>query len=97
MNKNSKEDYKKSVKTLRNILNGVDPEGFAPGQEDGTPIDEYDAEAAKIYNFVIHNLEEIKLNNNLLVDEINKIWLESFRKACDSAKEITSRVIKSLF
>ena len=97
MNRDLKKDYKKFIDTLRNILNSVDPEGLQPGKEDGTPTDEYDDEVVKIYNYVSHNLEEIKLNNNLLVDEICKIWMESFSSSCNSVNEIANRIIKELF
>ena len=97
MNKNLKVDYKKSTGILRGILNIVDPEGLEPGQEGGSPIDEYDDEVAKIYSFVIHNLEDVKLNKNLLADEINRIWMESFGNTCQGVDEIVDRIIKELF
>ncbi len=82
---------------IRGILNSVDPEGLEPGQEDGSPINEYDDEVAKIYGFVLHNLEDVKLNKNLLADEIGKIWIENFGNTCHGANEIVDRIIKELF
>lgn len=97
MNKDLKKDYKKAFNALRNILNSIDPEDLQPGQEDGTPIDEYDDEVSKIHNFITHNLEEVKINKQLLTKEISKIWMDSFEKECDSVNEIASRIIKELF
>lgn len=97
MNKDSKNDYKKSLEALRTIFNSVDPEGLEPGKEDGSPIDEYDDEIARIYSFVIHNVEDVKINKSLLVAEINKIWKENFGSNCDDAVEVANRIIKELF
>lgn len=97
MNKDLKKDYKKSIDTLRDILSSIDPEGLQPGKEDGTPADEYDDEVIKIYNFISHSSEEIKLNKNLLVDEICKIWMKNFSSNCNSVNEIVNRIVKELF
>lgn len=94
---NEKLDYKQSINKLRCIFNEVDPESLNPGESDGTPEDEYDDEIVKVYNFILHNMEEIKLNNTLLVDEINKIWTEYFGSECSSAGGIANRIITELF
>ncbi|MBP9854380.1 MAG: hypothetical protein KBD53_05895 [Candidatus Omnitrophica bacterium] len=97
MNKDLKKDYKKSLNALRNIFNSFDPEGLEPGQVDGAPCDEYDAEIAKIYAYIVHNLETIKLNKHLLIDAINKIWMESFGNECRLAREVSDKIIKEFF
>ncbi len=97
MNKDSKSDYKESIQKLRTIINQLDPEGLDPGAMGGTPEDEYDEEIVRIYNFIIHNMEKIKLDSSLLKNEINKIWNESFGDNCAFGKELTNAIIKNFF
>ena len=91
--KNAKDQYRELFEKVREVINKYDPEGLDPGKEDGTPIDEYDAEAAAIVAFVIHNLEEIKLNRTLLVNKVNQIWKEYFGEFCELADAIARDII----
>ena len=97
MRKEFNDEYKNLFQKIRAILNDVDPESFNPGQYDGAPADEYDGESRSILNFVIHNQERIKINNQILVAEINKIWQQYFGTECSKAEEIAQTLTKIIF
>ncbi len=68
--------------------------GLNPEEVGGSPKDEYDMEIAKIVSFLIHNLEDIKLNKQILINEINKIWQENFEEKCKNVEQITIDIVK---
>ena len=97
MKRDLKDEYKNLFQKIRAILNDVDPESFNPGQYDGSPADEYDGESRSILNFVIHNQEKIKINNQILVVEINKIWQHYFGTECSKSEKIAQTLTKIIF
>lgn len=90
-------DYKNLFNKVRLVMIEHDPMGLEPGKIDGTPRDEYDMEAAKIVAFLIHNLEDIKINNQLLIDEISNIWQENFEEKCKNVDQMARDIIKRAF
>lgn len=97
MKRENVQEYQKLFQDVRRILNQIDPEQLSPGAISGAPVNEYDAEVALILSYVIHNQEAIKINKDLLVNQINMIWEESFGGPCKEAISIASALLKVLF
>lgn len=90
----AKAQYKALFEKVRAIINKHDPFGFDPGSQEGAPVDEYDPETGPIVTFLVHRQEEIKVNNELLVDEINRVWKEMFGEPCPMAEEIATDILR---
>jgi len=97
MKKEFKIEYKKLFENIRKIINDIDPESLSPGQEGGAPVDEYDREVESILSFLIHNQEEIKVRNHLLIEQVNKIWQESFGSKCSKVEMMVRDLLKIIF
>jgi len=93
MSEEAKARYQALFQKARAIINRHDPAGLAPGTSGGAPVDEYDSEVAPIVAFVVHKQEEIKLNRQILIDEINRVWQEYFNEVCELAEEIASDIV----
>lgn len=90
-------EYKEMFLEIRKLLNKIDPEGLEPGKKNGAPIDEYDPVVNRLVKYVLHYQENIKINNELLLAEINKIWREDFDNDCSAAEEIAVSLLKVIF
>ena len=89
-NREIKNSYQFLFNSIRTILNDIDPEFLSPGQRNGAPNDEYDLETSQITNYLIKN-KEIGIED--ILNEINRIWIESFGKSCDKSKELSAKVL----
>lgn len=97
MKKNLKNEYRDLFGKIRLIVNEIDPESLEPTQDDVSSFEEYDSEVNSILNFIVHHQEEIKLNNNLLLQGINDIWQDSFGRECRNAEMLTRNLLKILY
>ena len=86
-----KNRYQLLFNSIRAILNDIDPESLNPGDTNGAPNDEYDLEISQITNYFIKN-REIGIED--ILNEINRIWLESFGKSCDKSKELSVKLFE---
>jgi hypothetical protein len=64
MKRENAQQYQKLFQDVRKILNRVDPEELGPGTIGGAPTSEYDAETALILSYVVHNQEDIQVNDH---------------------------------
>lgn len=90
-------EYRNLFINVSEIINKIDPEDLEPGAKNGAPLNEYDAETAKIVAYIVHNQEEIKLNKGNLTNKISQVWEESFGENCPDAEAMTQEIIKIIF
>lgn len=94
MKQEAKRRYKELFQKVLRIINLHDPAYLEPGAEEGSPEDEYADEAALIVAFLTRNGEAIKLDRNVLIREINRIWQEYFDQSCVVAERIAADIIR---
>ena len=70
----------------------MDPEGLDRGKPRGSPVDEYEMEAAPIVAFVIRNRQSLESYVDPLTCEIDRVWTEHFDRECPGLKEITKQI-----
>jgi hypothetical protein len=69
----SKHEWKSTVAAVIALLNNLDPYGLEPGTAEGSPHDEYEAEA--------HSIASLLLNTgSISTNQVDAIWQKWFQE-----------------